>query len=109
MSSAEKDAKKSRAAVIGAAGLPIPMPDADHQLIDVLAEMGWCQSGGWGPIPLSATEIAAWCDGMGEALTPWEFSMIRRMSAAFVSGSNAECAPYQPMIVRMAMVTAAVG
>lgn len=82
------------------------MPDADHPVIDTLVEMGWCEVGGMGPAPLSSVEIMAWCQGMGESLTPWEFGMVRRMSEAFCAGLQAERAPYQPLIVRMGLATA---
>lgn len=107
MRGAEKDAPLCRAAVLEDAGLPVPMPDVDHPITDALAEIGWCERGSMGPAPLSSKEIMAWAEGMGESLTPWEFSMIRRMSQAFCDGLQSERAPYQPMVVRMALATAA--
>ena len=108
MSGADENAKTSRGEVLSRAGLPMPFPDVDHPLVDVAASLGWCMSGGMGPAPLTAGEVMAWCEGMGESLTPWEFDMVRRMSLAFVVGSQAARAPYQPMIVRMGLATAAV-
>ena len=106
MQASEKDAKLCRGAALEKAGLPVPMPDVDHSVIETVADIGWCESGGIAPVPLSATEIAAWCDGMGEHLTPWEFSMVRRMSASFCAGLQSERAPYQPVVVRMALASA---
>lgn len=82
------------------------MPDADHPVIEALDEIGWCENGGTGPAPLSAAEVMAWCEGMGERLTPWEFRMIRCMSEAFCGGLQAERAPYKPTALRMALATA---
>lgn len=106
MQASEKDAKLCRGAALEKAGLPVPMPDVDHPVVETVADIGWCESGSMGPVPLSATEIAAWCDGMGERLTPWEFSMVRRMSASFCAGLQSERAPYQPVVVRMALASA---
>lgn len=107
LSAAEEGATESRFEVLGRAGLPIPLPDADHHLIGIMGDVGWCTIGGWGPSAITATEVMAWSQGMGESLTPWEFGMVRRMSAAFVAGSQADRAPYQPVIVRMALASAA--
>lgn len=87
----------------------MPMPEVDHPILETISEIGWCSSGGWGPSTLPSSEILAWCEAMGETLTPWEFSMTRRMSGAFVSGAQAERAPYMPVIIRMGLATAAFG
>lgn len=102
----EKDAKASRAAVLQKADIEPPMPEVDHPVMETLAEMGWVEATPMGPAPLSAREILAWCEGMGDRPTPWEFSLIRRMSEAFCGGLQAERAPYQPTVMRMALATA---
>lgn len=106
MQGTEQEASTCRGAVLEKAGLPVPMPDADHPILEMIAEIGWCETGGFGAAPLSASEIMAWSMGMGESLTPWEFSMVRRMSEAFCGGLRAERAPYRPTVVRMALATA---
>lgn len=47
--------------------------------------LGRCSSGGMGPVPLSATEIRAWQEGMNKDLEPWEFSALIEMSRGYVS------------------------
>lgn len=108
LSCAEKGAEKPRCKALADAGLPIPLPeiDADQYLIEAAEAVGWCQFGSAGLVPLTAQELSAWCAGTGEALTQWEFATLLRMSRAYVNGSYAKVAPYQPMIVRMALATA---
>lgn len=69
--------------------------------------LGWCGNTGMGPVPLSALEIGAWCAGTGETLTHWQFATLCEMSAAYVGGSYATEAPWQPTVVKMALATAA--
>jgi hypothetical protein len=89
--------------MIAKANLPVPVPAVDHHLIEVMQSLGWVAD----RAPLTAVEIGAWADGTGESLTPWEFETIRAMSRAFVAGLRAKDAPYEPMIVKMAVATAA--
>ena len=83
-----------------------PLPDVDHPVAGLAADMGWCMAGQMGAVPLTASEIAAWAGLSGCALTPWEFGMVSRMSAAFCAGSRAKRAPYKALTIKMAMATA---
>ena len=93
------------------AGLPLMMPDLDggEDLIAFAQGLGWCGQGGMGPVPLSALELTAWCDGTGEQLTQWEFATLLKLSRAYVAGVHAKDAPWQPVIVKMALASAAFG
>lgn len=94
----------SRAKMIRDAKLPVPVPDMDHYLAETIQSLGWVSPG---PAPLPAAEIKAWAECTGETLTPWEFETVRMMSQAFIGGANSAQAPFQPMIVKMAVATAA--
>lgn len=87
--------------------MPVPLPPADHEILDLMDEIGWYTVTCNGPAPLPATEILAWCEGMDTSLTPWEFSMVRRLSTAFCNGIAASEAPYEPLIIRMGLATVA--
>ena len=90
------------------AGLPIMLPDlhGGEELIALAQGLGWCGQGGMGPVPLSALELTAWCEGTGERLTQWEFATVLKMSRAYVAGTQAKDAPWQPMLVKMALASA---
>jgi len=66
------------------------MPDVGDAayLIAYWQELGMVELGGMGPIPLSAKEVCAWCDGSGVALCSWEFKIIREMSRAYLSQAH---------------------
>lgn len=100
----EGESPQSRGEMIKTANLPVPVPVVDHHLIEAMQSLGWV---GASATPLPAVEVKAWADGTGETLTPWEFETIRAMSRAFVAGMRAKEAPYEPMIVKMAVATAA--
>ncbi|WP_462387293.1 hypothetical protein [Acidovorax sp. Q11] len=53
-------------------------------LLDYLQRMGVYGHGAMGPVPLSALEIRAWCEGSGIGLQPWEFEALRAASRAYV-------------------------
>lgn len=84
----------------------MPPVDGWDEMIDLARSVGWCGNAGMGPVPLSALEIGAWCVGTGETLTHWEFTTLCEMSAAYVGGSYAPQAPWQPTVVKMALATA---
>lgn len=90
------------------AGLPIMLPElrGGEELIALAQGLGWCGQGGMGPVPLSALELTAWCEGTGEHLTQWEFATVLKMSRAYVAGTQAKAAPWQPMLVKMALASA---
>lgn len=54
-------------------------------LLDYLQRIGVYGHGAMGPVPLSALEIRAWCDGSGIELLPWEFEALRAASRAYVA------------------------
>lgn len=93
------------------AGLPLMMPELEggEDLIALAQGIGWCGQGGMGPVPLSALELTAWCDGTGEQLTQWEFATLLKLSRAYVAGVHAKEAPWQPVVVKMALASAAFG
>lgn len=87
--------------------MDVPFPEiTDDYLISMVQEIGWCLSGGMGAVPLTASEIQSWCEMMDEELSPWEFRVIRRMSSAYVSGTNASEAPYEPVTVMIGLASA---
>ncbi len=57
-------------------------------LVNVLFDMGPCSYTGFGPVPLSEVEIAAWQFNRGMRLEPWECETIRRLSREYVSMSQ---------------------
>ena len=85
----------------------LPELDGGEDLIALAQGVGWCGQGGMGPVPLSALELTAWCDGTGEQLTQWEFATLLKLSRAYVAGVHAKEAPWQPVIVKMALASAA--
>jgi hypothetical protein len=68
-----------------------------HQyLVDYLMEVGPTMPGGFGPAPLSYSELRAWQDTMGIQLTPWEAQTLRRLSTTWIVSSRAAEAPDCP-------------
>lgn len=66
-------------------------------LADTWADIGIVSAGASGPARLTAAEIVAWQQCSGRCLNPWEFSVVRDMSSAYLSGNRdgeePECAP----------------
>lgn len=64
-------------------------------LLDYLFEVGPAQGGGFGPVPLSHSELLAWQMNMRRFLAPWEISMLRRLSVLWIdqamSAEDADC------------------
>lgn len=60
-------------------------------------DLGLLGTSGMGGAVLSATEIAAWSEGLAIDLSPWEFSALREMSRAYLNQSREsekeECPP----------------
>lgn len=42
-----------------------------------------------GPLPITFSEIRAYCDLYGEAMTPWELDTLRQMDAAYIEENAA--------------------
>lgn len=84
--------------MIARGGRPL-FPDAGEAeyIIAYWFDLGKIQSGGMGPVPLSAAEIAAWEGLSGITLAPWEFRALRRMSEAYLQqlheSEKPECPP----------------
>ncbi|MGQ3193101.1 MAG: hypothetical protein ACT6UH_00680 [Hydrogenophaga sp.] len=66
------------------------LPTAPEYLAQWLHDLGLCESGGMGPVPLSASEIAAWAAGTGHRLLGWEFEALQAASRAYVDEFTAE-------------------
>ena len=69
-------------------------------LLDYLFEVGPAQGGGFGPVPLSHSELLAWQMNMRRFLAPWEIAMLRRLSVLWIdqamSAEDADCpAPWK--------------
>lgn len=60
-------------------------------------DLGLIGAGGMGGAVLSASEVAAWSEGLAIELSPWEFSAIREMSRAYLAqareSEKEECPP----------------
>ena len=57
---------------------------------------------GMGLVPLSWQEIESWvvCNGLEESVTPWELSVVRKMSEAYASEYAQASSPSRPMPYR---------
>lgn len=51
-------------------------------------EIGPTLSGGFGPAPLTFSEILAWQHCTGRLLQPWEALMLRKMSIEYIAFSH---------------------
>jgi hypothetical protein len=82
------------------------MPDRpDCPVAFVADEIGLAESGGMGAAPISSQEVKAWCDMMGETLSPWEFRMVRAMSRAYCNGISAKSAPHEPLALKLGLAS----
>lgn len=79
------------------ARLARPTDDIDHELrpLEVPPGFEWLYGTFWsvnsgrgeginGPLPLSFTELKAYCELMNETLTPWEVETLKSMDRAFL-------------------------
>lgn len=57
-------------------------------VVEKLNEIGPVVSGGMAPVPLGWRDIAAWKEGTGFPLEPWEARLIRKLSAEYLSMLN---------------------
>lgn len=78
------------------------MPEADAlYLTEILFEIGPVTNTGMGQDRLSVQEIESWQRQMGVALQPWEFRLLRRLSAEYLAEAQAaeelgRPAPFEP-------------
>ena len=55
--------------------------------------LGWVMNTGFGPAPLSWTEIRAFAKSTKAISKPWEFEAIRAMSVAYLSALDNDLDP----------------
>ena len=68
------------------AGEAPPIPESPlPYLTDLLFEIGPTMPGGFGPAPLSETEIAAWQTNRRVTLTAWETRSLRELSRVYIA------------------------
>jgi hypothetical protein len=96
----QNDAERPNRAeqIIARGGEPVlPGVGETAYLLRYWQDLGLVGMGAMGPVRLSALEVMAWQQGSGLALTPWEFSVLREMSAHYLSsvqaGTKVECPP----------------
>jgi hypothetical protein len=66
----------------GSLELPFYLSHVWEQFMDIQFP---AQSNGFGPLPLTFTEIAEWTRLTGQELLPWEVDCFRKLSAAYVA------------------------
>lgn len=66
------------------AAVPMPPNPAPH-LTKWLMEIGPSVPGGFGEVPITWRDIAAWQDVIGIELEPWEARLLRELSIEYVS------------------------
>jgi hypothetical protein len=84
-------ARVSRLQQLQDAGAVVPMPGlstAARPLLARFLEVGPVASGTMGAAPLSFTELQAYADLTGIELLPWEASLLRQLSRAWVGESG---------------------
>ena len=76
--------------IIAVGGEPV-LPEVGESvyLLRYWQDLGLVGMGAMGPVRLSALEVIAWQQGSGIALAPWEFSVLREMSAHYISSLRA--------------------
>lgn len=64
-----------------------PISELETYLVSLFYSSGQAMATGMGLVPLSFQEIKAWSEGsgIGDSLTPWQFTLIRRMSECYAS------------------------
>lgn len=77
----------------------LPVVGEVTYLLRYWQDIGLVGSGAMGPVRLSALELMAWQEGCCVTLAPWEFAVLREMSAQYITSlheaSRPECpAPY---------------
>lgn len=80
----------------GAAPSMPPLRPALQPLLAHLQDVGPVLSGGMGPAPLTYGELQAWQASTGVELSPWQATLLRRLSREFVAETNAAADPARP-------------
>ncbi len=65
-------------------------------LLEYLFEVGPTQGGGFGPVPISHSELLAWQENMRRRLQPWELTLMRRLSMEWIAAAQAAEDPTCP-------------
>jgi len=81
----------------------LKMPDIDsHEyVLEMFYETGMIMNGAHGAVPITWTELRNYSDQSGNVLTPWESSMVMKLSRAYCSAYHdgqdvAALPPYMP-------------
>ncbi|NDY83708.1 hypothetical protein G3I67_10730 [Orrella sp. NBD-18] len=97
----DSDPQLNRAEQIIAQGGEPLLPEVGEvsYLLSYWQDIGLVGSGAMGAVRLSALELIAWQEGCCVTLAPWEFAVLREMSAQYIASlheaSKPECpAPY---------------
>lgn len=87
-----KPTQTTRAQQIRRDGGTIRLPPVERvgHLAGYLQQSGTYQHGAMGLVPLTATELLAWCAGTCKRLAAWEFSALLAASRAYVSQTYAD-------------------
>lgn len=79
-------------------GLTFPLPPAAADFMaDWLFEAGPVRRIGEADVPLDWVDLSAWADMNGIELAPWQASLLRRLSSAYLgawhAGKDPDCPP----------------
>lgn len=81
----------------------LKMPDVDSHdyVLEMFYETGMIMNGAHGAVPITWTELRNYSDQSGNVLTPWESSMVMKLSRAYCSAYHdgqdaAALPPYMP-------------
>ena len=103
MSATPKDSKQNRYEQFIAqdenhSAVDLPPIDFAWHIIGYLQEMGYCSSQGFGPSPLSFTEISAWQRVTDTPLSHWEATAMRYLSSEYVRKLKASESHTEPPV-----------
>jgi len=86
---------------IDAPELKMPDVDSHDYVLEMFYETGMILNGAHGAVPITWTELRNYSDQSGNVLTPWESSMVMKLSRAYCSAYHdgqdaAALPPYMP-------------
>ena len=86
---------------VDAPELKMPAIDSHDYILDIFYETGMVLNGAHGAVPISWTELRNYSDQSGSILTPWESSVVMKLSRAYCSAYHdgqdaAALPPYMP-------------
>lgn len=81
--------------------LKMPEVDSHEYVLEMFYETGMVMNGAHGAVPITWTELRNYSDQSGSVLTPWESSMVMKLSRAYCSAYHdgqdaAALPPYMP-------------